>query len=127
MEGHIRVPVYLLVRRGIVSEQSVIQKISGLDDSEMQVYSLVLSTGNVTTGDIALMSNMDLDEVEGIATSLERKGLLIALSGIVPRFQAVAPFEDLAKELREVGQKIERAREDLRKQVQEASSRVREA
>ncbi|MHA1741585.1 MAG: helix-turn-helix domain-containing protein, partial [Candidatus Thorarchaeota archaeon] len=110
-----------------MSEQSVIQKISGLDDSEMQVYSLVLSTGNVTTGDIALMSNMDLDEVERIITSLERKGLLIALSGIVPRFQAVAPFEDLAKELQEVGQKIERAREDLRKQVQEASSRVREA
>ncbi|MGD2072447.1 MAG: hypothetical protein PVG65_03050, partial [Candidatus Thorarchaeota archaeon] len=115
-----------LSEEGMVSEQDdVLSEFMGLNDKQLQVYSLVLTLGQVTIGDIAIAIGANPDDVQNIITELEELKLLTPLPGLVPRYQAIPPFDELAKEVSTIGERIERLREELKEQLRNASMTVR--
>ena len=98
-----------------------------LNEKQLQVYSLILTLGQVTTGDIAIVMGVSTEEVQGIIPDLEGRKLLTTLPGVVPRYQAVPPFAELVKEVSTIGERIERLREDLKEQLRTASMTVRDS
>ncbi len=99
----------------------------GVSEEELEIYSLVITYGNATVGDLSLLSKHSIDQIEQLIESLKAKKMIIELPGLVPRYQAVPPFEGLAKEVSEVSLHIEKLRQELKKQIREASITVRDA
>jgi hypothetical protein len=111
-----------------ISEQKdVLSKFMRLNEKQLQVYSLVLTLGQVTIGDIAIVMRSSSDEVQNIISELERLELLTPLPGVVTRYQAVPPFDELAKEVSTIGERIEQLREELKDQLRTASMTVRDS
>ncbi len=107
--------------------EDTIRRITALTQDEAKIYSLILVTGNVTAGDLALLSGSSLESVGTILNKLQRERLVIALPGIIPRYQCIPPFEGLAKQAEKVGERIEQVREELRTQIETASTTIRNA
>jgi sugar-specific transcriptional regulator TrmB len=98
-----------------------------LSEKQLQVYSLILTLGQVTTGDIAIVMGTDSEEVQNVISELERNKLLTILPGLVPRYQAVPPFDKLVKEVSTIGERIEKLREELKEQLRTASMTIRDS
>jgi DNA anti-recombination protein RmuC len=111
----------------VSGHEDVMSEFMGLNEKQLQTYSLILTLGQVTTGDIAIVMNSDSEEVENIISELENRKLLTTLPGLVPRYQAVPPFDELVKEVSTIGEKIERLREELKEQLRTASMAVRDS
>ncbi|MBD3405414.1 MAG: hypothetical protein GF411_04650 [Candidatus Lokiarchaeota archaeon] len=110
-----------------MSEQKdALSTIAELEEKQLSIYSLILTTGSVTAGDLSLLSGTTLEETEQILTQLEQQQLIVTLPGIVPRYQSVPPFDGLAKEVKSIGKKIENLRKELMGQVKTAAKTVRD-
>lgn len=102
--------------------------ILGISEAELEIYSLIIAYGNATVGDLSLLDKKrSIGEIEDLLASLKRKKMVVELPGIVPRFQAVPPFDGLAKEVSEVSQRIENLRQELKEQIRSASVSIRDA
>jgi sugar-specific transcriptional regulator TrmB len=111
-----------------VSEpEDVMSEFMDLSEKQLQVYSLILTLGQVTTGDIAIVMGTDSEEVQNVISELERNKLLTILPGLVPRYQAVPPFDKLVKEVSTIGERIEKLREELKEQLRTASMTIRDS
>ncbi len=100
----------------------------GVSESEMSAYSVVLSLGNVTKGDLVLLlRDQGLDDVDFLVQSLVEKEMIVELPGIVTRYQAVPPFDGLAEEVSHISQRMQSLRDELREQILTASKQVRDA
>jgi len=103
-------------------------EILGTSQEELEIYSLVLAYGNATLGDLALLGKgKSLDQIEGLVNSLKHKNMIMELPGLVPRFQAVPPFDRLAREVTEVTERLEKLRVELKEQIRSASITVKDA
>ena len=108
-------------------QEDVMAEFMDLNEKQLQTYSLILTLGQVTTGDIAFVMGSDSEEVQSIISELEKRKLLTTLPGLVPRYQAVPPFDELVKEVSAIGEKIEKLREELKGQLRTASMTVRDS
>jgi hypothetical protein len=100
----------------------------GISESELEVYSLIITYGNATLGDLALLSRgRSIDQIQSQIDSLKVKKMIVELPGLIPRFQAVPPFDGLAEEVRQVSERIHTIRDELKEQVRKASTTVKDA
>ncbi|TFF92986.1 hypothetical protein EU546_06825, partial [Candidatus Thorarchaeota archaeon] len=100
----------------------------GITESQMTAYSLVLSLGNITKGDLVLLlRNQGLHDVDSLVQSLIEKEMLVELPGVVTRYQAVPPFDELAKEVGQISERMDSLRRELKQQILTASKQVRDA
>ena len=100
----------------------------GTSESELEIYSLVITYGNATLGDLALLSKeRSIDQIQSLIDGLKEKKMIVELPGLIPRYQAVPPFDGLAKEVRQVSERIHTMRDELKEQVRNASTTVRDA
>ncbi len=110
------------------SADSVLEELTGVGDLDLKVYSLVLTMGNITKGDLLLLlKGVDFTAVEGSLTNLKQKQMVIELPGIIPRYKAVPPFDGLSKEVADISEKIGSLRDELKEQIRTASVTVRNA
>lgn len=114
------------------SDSSDVQKGSkdllGTSESELEIYSLVITYGNATIGDLALLSKgRSIDQIQSQIDGLKEKKMIVELPGLIPRYQAVPPFDGLAEEVRQVSERIHTIRDELKEQVRKASTTVRDA
>ncbi len=87
----------------IETADTTLESLTNAGDMELKVYSLVLTMGNITIGDLLLlMKGSDHSSVEGSLRSLKEKQMVIELPGIIPRFKAVPPFDGLSKEVADI-------------------------
>ncbi|MGY5881734.1 MAG: hypothetical protein RTV31_15895 [Candidatus Thorarchaeota archaeon] len=99
----------------------------GTSESELDIYSLVITYGNATLGDLVLLSKgMSIEQIQSQIDSLKEKNMIVELPGLVPRFQAVPPFDGLAEEVSQVSDRIHSLRDELKEQVRKASTAVRD-
>lgn len=106
-------------------QKDVLARIASLNEDEAKIYSLIMTSGNLTKGDLSLLTSMPLGGVETILTKLESEKLIVTLRGITSRYQAVPPFSGFVKEIEGMGQKIDKVQADLRGQVKSASGAIR--
>ncbi|MHA2425474.1 MAG: hypothetical protein ACXAEF_11850, partial [Candidatus Thorarchaeota archaeon] len=100
----------------------------GASETELEVYSLVIAYGNATLGDLALLSKgKSLEQIQSQVDGLKDKKMIVELPGLIPRYQAVPPFDGLAEEVRLVSERIQTMRDELKEQIREASTKVRDA
>ncbi len=110
------------------ASQSPLYEDLGISESEMRAYSVVLSVGNITKGDLVLLlRDQGFDDVDSLVQRLVEKEMVVELPGIVTRYQAVPPFDGLAEEVSHISQRMESLREELREQILAASKQVRDA
>jgi len=108
--------------------ESVLENLTEVGEQDLRVYSLVLTMGNVTTGDLLLlMGNVELSSIEESISKLKEKKMITEYPGIIARYKAVPPFEGLANEVGEISEKISALKNEVKEQIRTASASVRDA
>ncbi len=107
--------------------KSSVEEIIGVSESDLQVHSLILTLGNVTKGDLALMSGMNLEKINDSITHLISNKMVTELPGVVPRYQAVPPFDKLSEEVKSITDGMEQLRNDMKEELKSASTAIRDS
>ncbi|MHA1480711.1 MAG: hypothetical protein ACTSQZ_04755 [Candidatus Thorarchaeota archaeon] len=112
----------------ISDSESVLENLTDVGEEDLRVYSLVLTMGNVTTGDLfLLMGNVELPSIEESISRLKEKKMIVEYPGIISRFKAIPPFEGLANEVGQISEKISALKTEVKEQIRTASASVRDA
>ncbi|TFG08687.1 hypothetical protein EU538_06665 [Candidatus Thorarchaeota archaeon] len=99
----------------------------GISESEMTAYTLVLSLGNITKGDLVLLLHeQGIEDVTSIVQRLVEKKMIVELPGVVTRYQAVPPFEGLSEEISEISNRMDLLSQELKDQILAASKQMRD-
>ncbi len=106
-------------------EFNILGKVASLNENESMIYSLMLADGNITKGDLIILSGLSEEEVDEILTKLENERLIVRHTGVITRFHAVPPFHGIAEEVENIGERIQSLRDEIRQQISNISSTIR--
>ncbi len=74
-----------------IVQSSLLSQI-GFSENEQQVYLTILGIGNASLGEIALQTQLPLEEIQQIIQELTNRGYLKKIEGKINRYIAVEPF-----------------------------------
>ncbi|MHA1637971.1 MAG: helix-turn-helix domain-containing protein [Candidatus Thorarchaeota archaeon] len=99
----------------------VLTKNLGVSKNEVAVLLPIINGGNMTVGSISLISGLTYSVVEKALTSLEKKGLVKALDGVVSLYRLQSPIllfsESLSKSLVDVESLAETSKNALSSRI----------
>ncbi|MFW9831052.1 MAG: helix-turn-helix domain-containing protein, partial [Candidatus Thorarchaeota archaeon] len=86
-----------------------------LTEVESQVYAVVLALGQLTEDEIRIYSGLPITKVQGVNKTLQKKQLIKPLPGVVTRYRAFTPYQELAKEVQALSKESEASEKAIQK------------
>lgn len=72
----------------------------GLSESTISLYLSLLGKGPVTFGQIAMITDLGYEEIEGIIEELKKNELIREIQGFPPRYETIPPIKILANRIK---------------------------
>lgn len=95
--------------------QTALQVRFKLTESQIRVYTALLIMGQLTADGISNYSGVPMVKVRSTLETLEKKQLIKPLPGVVTRYRAFAPYQELSKEVQTFSKDTQKSWKELQK------------
>ncbi|MHA1143481.1 MAG: hypothetical protein ACTSRW_02015 [Candidatus Helarchaeota archaeon] len=101
----------------------LLKKTYELDENQAKVLSLILQNGNISVGELSILSGEDLNRLKTTVEELEKLKLIKKLPGKAQRYRALPPYQGFLLEIERLETFFKKIHDDIR----EFSSRLSDA
>ena len=95
-----------------------------LTESQSRTYTALLIMGQLTADEISNYSGVPMVKVKSTIDTLEKKQLIKPLPGVVTRYRAFAPYQELSKEVQTFSKDTQKSWKELQKLQSKTLSQI---